>query len=89
MNLSSIKDHYTSDFLEGMYTHIRLSHAFVAQAEADMQVGDAPVDDLYELVEHAFAVVDELYDVLCKLTERERIDIVELDFKRKNAPDKT
>ena len=73
--LTEIKDHYSSDFLEQLYTHIRLAHAFISNAEMNMNVCDAPVDDLYERVESVFAEIDELYGILCQVTDRVRIDV--------------
>jgi len=43
-------------------------------AEKQMNTSDAPVDDLYEHVEQVYAEVDELYNVLCKVTDRVRVD---------------
>ena len=86
--LTEIKDHYSSKFLEKVFTHIQLAHTFVSQAEADMNVNDAPIDELYERVEAIFADIDELYTIMCLLTDRARIQINNVQpNKRINAAD--
>lgn len=49
-----------------------------------MNVGDAPVDDLYERVETIFAELDELYTIMCLLTDRTRIQTNDVQPNKRN-----
>lgn len=60
----------------------------MSRAEKDMNVSDAPVDDLYERVETIFAELDELYTIMCLLTDRARIQTNDVQpNKRTHAAD--
>lgn len=83
MSTHEIRDHYTDEFLESLYSKICLAHAFVSGAEEMMNTCDAPIDDLYEHVELVFAEIDDLFDRMCKLTDRVRVTPPD-DDKRSN-----
>lgn len=56
----------------------------MSRAEEDMNVSDAPVDDLYERVETIFAELDELYTIMCLLTDRARIQNNDVQPNKRN-----
>lgn len=71
--MKTVKDHYSSEFLEALQEKIGLAHSFLSKAQLMMDTSDAPVDDLYEQVEAAYIETDMLYDWLCDLTGRMRL----------------
>ena len=85
MSTHATKDHYTAEFLESLYSKICLAHAFVSGAEKQMNICDAPIDDLYEHVELVFTEIDDLFDRMCKLTNRVRVTSPDDDKRSSNA----
>jgi len=72
--LSTIKDHYSHEFLRQIFEGVRIAHTFIDRIEMCMSVSDAPIDELYDRIENLYADIDDLYDILCELTGYVRVD---------------